>query len=195
MPMRPRFRAGSFAAKISTTRAHHLDNDMFFQELTLENPHALNASLYTRFVELVGTDRIRQTHYFVDRFENSYINETDIPDITPVLALVKQQAGRSLGLAVETLKVGFWFNAMGPGQRTAPHHHDENDELLSAVYYIRVPKNSGDLILYNADNSIRIRPQEGKLVLFAPAVLHEVTTNLSPELRLSVAMNIGPADG
>ena len=188
------FRDGSIMDRISAMRPLHPDNDMFFQELTTDNPHALNASLYARFMELVGTDRIRQTHYFVDRFENTYIDATDIPGITSVLALVKQQAGRSLGLAVEALKVGFWFNAMEPGQRTAPHHHDENDELLSAVYYIRVPENSGDLILHNAGNSIRIRPQEGKLVMFAPAVLHEVTTNLSSELRLSVAMNIGPAN-
>lgn len=118
----------------------------------------------------------------------------DIPDIADVLALVKQQAGRHLGLAAEALKAGFWFNAMGPGQRTFPHHHDENDELLSAVYYIRVPENSGDLILHAAGERICIRPEEGKLVLFAPTVLHEVTINRSEELRLSVAFNIGPAD-
>ncbi len=62
------------------------------------------------------------------------------------------------------------------------------------MYYIRVPENSGDLILHDADNRICIHPQEGKLVLFSPTVPHEVTTNLSAELRLSVAMNIGPAD-
>lgn len=172
----------------------HSDNDMFFQELMVGNTHALNTRLYTRFMELAGTDRIRQTHYFAGRFENSYINQADIPDIASILALAKQHAGRHLGLAVEALKAGFWFNAMGPGQRTLPHHHDENDELLSAVYYIRVPENSGDLILHIAGNNVRIRPEEGKLVLFAPTVVHEVTTNHSPELRLSVAFNIGPAD-
>ena len=175
-------------------RPRHSGKNMFFQELTVENSHTLNASLYARYMELAGTDRIRQTHHFAGRFENTYIEAADIPDITSILTLVKQQAGRSLGLAVETLTAGFWFNAMGPGQRTAPHHHDENDELLSAVYYIRVPENSGDLILHTAGNSISIRPQEGKLVLFAPAILHEVTTNLSAELRLSVAVNIGPSD-
>ncbi|MBU1190179.1 MAG: 2OG-Fe(II) oxygenase family protein [Gammaproteobacteria bacterium] len=169
---------------------------MLFQELTLEIPHQLNAGLYVRYMELAGTDRIRQTHFFSGRFENSYIDMADIPDITSVLALVKEHAGCHLGRAAETLKIGYWFNAMGPGQRTAPHHHDENDELLSAVYYIRVPENSGNLILQDADNNnISICPQEGKLVMFAPAVLHEVTTNLSADLRLSVAMNIGPLEG
>ena len=165
---------------------------MLFQELTLEEPGELNASLYERFMELSATDRIRQTHHFGDRFENTYIEEADIPDIATVLNVMKQQAGLLLGMPADTLKIGFWFNAMETGHRTAPHHHDENDELLSAVYYIRVPENSGDLILHDVDRKIRIQPQGGKLVMFAPKVLHEVTAHLGSGLRLSVAMNVGP---
>jgi hypothetical protein len=166
---------------------------MLFQELTLKEPDELNASLYERFMALSSTERIRQTHHFGDRFENTYIEEADIPDMATVLNVMKQQAGQLLDIPAETLKVGFWFNAMEPGHRTAPHHHDENDELLSAVYYIRVPENSGDLILHDDGREIRIQPQEGKLVLFAPKVLHEVTAHLGSGLRLSVAMNVGPA--
>lgn len=167
---------------------------MLFQELTLENAAKLNAGLYARFMELSGTDRVRRSHYFEDRFENIYIEETDIQDISLLLNVVKQQAAQLLDIPANTLQAGFWFNAMGAGQRTAMHHHDENDELLSAVYYIRVPENSGDLILYDGGNEVIIRPQEGKLVMFPPGVLHEVTTNLSSELRLSVGMNVGPAE-
>lgn len=188
------FRIDSPAATISAPHPRHLAKTMFFQELILEVPDDINTALYTRYLALAGTDRIRGTHYLEGRFENSYIGETDIPDITSILTLVKRHAARHLGLAEQALKAGFWFNAMGPGQRTLPHHHDENDELLSAVYYIRVPENSGDLILHAADEIIRIRPRGGKLVMFAPAVVHEVTANLSQELRLSVAFNIGPAD-
>ena len=168
---------------------------MLFQELTLTEPDKLNASLYQRFMALSGTGGIRQTHHFAGRFENTYIDEADIPDIATVLDVVKQQAGRLLGIPVDTLKAGFWFNAMEAGQRTTLHHHDENDELLSAVYYIRVPENSGELILHDAGKQVSIQPQEGKLVVFAPGVLHEVTAHLGSGLRLSVAMNVGPADG
>ena len=166
---------------------------MLFQELTLAEPDKLNTSLYQRFMELSGTDRIRQTHHFAGRFENTYIDEADIPDIATVLEVVKQQAGQLLGIPVDSLKTGFWFNAMEAGQRTTLHHHDENDELLSAVYYIRVPENSGELILHDADKQVSIQPQAGKLVMFAPAVLHEVTAHRGTGLRLSVAMNVGPA--
>jgi 2OG-Fe(II) oxygenase superfamily len=167
---------------------------MIYQELTLREPGKLNASLYARFLELSGSDRIRQTHHFEGRFENIYIKEADIPDIVTVLNMVKQQAGQLLGIAANTLRAGFWFNAMEAGHRTTLHHHDENDELLSAVYYIRVPENSGELILHDDDRKVCIVPQEGKLVMFAPDVLHEVTANLGSGLRLSVGMNIGPAE-
>ncbi|MGB5179410.1 MAG: putative 2OG-Fe(II) oxygenase [Gammaproteobacteria bacterium] len=145
-------------------------------------------------MELYGTDRIRQSHHFEGRFENLYLQESDVPDIATLLEVVKQQAALVLGVTVATLKAGFWFNAMNAGQRTSLHHHDENDEMLSAVYYIHVPENSGDLILHDAGNTVRIRPQEGKLVMFAPGVLHEVTAHLGTGLRLSVAMNVGPID-
>ena len=166
---------------------------MLFQELRLEGADALNARLYERFMELSGTERIRQSHHFGDRFENTYIEEVDIPDMATVLNVVKQQAGQLLDIPADTLKAGFWFNAMEPGHRTTLHHHDENDELLSAVYYIRVPENSGDLILHEGDEQVSIQPQEGKLVMFAPKLLHEVTAHLGSGLRLSVAMNVGPA--
>ena len=167
---------------------------MLYQELILEQPDGLNGRLYDRFMAFYGTDRTRQSHPFVGRFVNIYIDQADIPDIATVLDVLKQQAAQMLGIPVAGLKAGFWFNAMDAGQRTSLHHHDENDELLSAVYYIRVPADSGDLVLHDDDRTVRIQPQEGKLVMFAPGVLHEVTTYCGKELRLSVAMNVGPAD-
>lgn len=169
-------------------------NDMFLKELMLDDSRTLNAALYARFVALSGTDRVRRTHLHEGRFENTYVDPADIPDIAPVLALAKEQAGCHLGRTAAGLKAGFWFNVMGPGQRTLAHHHDENDELLSGVYYVRVPDNSGDLLLHDAQGTVTVRPREGKLVLFSPATVHEVTTNLSRELRLSVAINIGPVN-
>jgi len=167
---------------------------MLFKELTLDEPDELNTSLYGRFMELSTTDRIRQSHHFEGRFENIYIDEADIPDMATVLNVVKQQAGQWLDIPAARLKAGFWFNAMEAGQRTTLHHHDENDELLSAVYYIRVPENSGDLILHDDGKQVSIQPQAGKLVMFSPKLLHEVTANVGTGLRLSVAMNVGPVD-
>jgi hypothetical protein len=167
---------------------------MLYQEVTLDQSDKLNTALCEQFMALSGTDRTRQTHYFAGRFENIYMDAADIPEIAVVLNVFRQQAGQLLGIPVDKLKVGFWFNAMKAGHRTSLHHHDENDELLSAAYYIRVPENSGTLVLHEGDRQVSIQPQAGKLVIFAPAVLHEVTTHLGSGLRLSVGMNVGPAD-
>jgi len=165
---------------------------MPFQEFKLDQPDKFNAGLYERFMALSGTDRVRQTHYFAGRFENVYIDAEDIPEIGVVLNSLQQQAGKLLCIPAHRLKVGFWFNAMEAGHRTSLHHHDENDELLSAAYYIRVPENSGNLVLHDAYRQISIQPEEGKLVMFAPGLPHEVTTHLGSGLRLSVGMNVGP---
>jgi hypothetical protein len=168
---------------------------MLYQEVTLDRPDTLNAGLYERFLALSGTDRTRQTHFYAGRFENIYMDAADIPEIAVVLGVLQQQAGQLLGLPVDKLKVGFWFNAMEAGHRTSLHHHDENDELLSAAYYVRVPENSGNLVLHDAGRQVSILPQEGKLVMFAPGVQHEVTVHRGTGLRLSVGMNVGPSDG
>jgi hypothetical protein len=167
---------------------------MLYQEVRLEQSDKLNTALYGRFMALSGTDRTRQTYYFAGRFENIYVDAADIPEIAVVLNVFRQQAGQLLCIPVDKLKVGFWFNAMQAGHRTSLHHHDENDELLSAAYYIRVPENSGSLVLHEGDRQVSIQPEEGKLVMFGPAVLHEVTAHLGSGLRLSVGMNVGPAD-
>ena len=167
---------------------------MLFQEFKLDQPDKLNTGLYDRFMALSGTDRMRQTHFFAGRFENTYIDKADIPEIAVVLEVLQQQAGQLLDMPVEKLKVGFWFNAMEAGDRTSLHHHDENDELLSAAYYIRVPEDSGTLVLHEADRQVSIQPEEGKLVMFAPGLPHEVTAHRGAGLRLSVGMNVGPAD-
>ncbi|MEZ5540800.1 MAG: putative 2OG-Fe(II) oxygenase [Pseudomonadota bacterium] len=166
---------------------------MLYREYRLIDPEDLNTRLYARYLAVAGAGRVRQTHHFAGRFENTYIDLDDIPDMARVLDVFRAQGGAWLGRGPDSLKAGFWFNAMGPGHVTAPHHHDENDELLSAVYYIRVPENSGALILYNSATPVSVQPEEGKLVMFGPGVMHEVTANNSSELRLSVAMNIGPA--
>jgi hypothetical protein len=173
------------------TRGFHC---MLYQEVTLDQPDELNAVLYARFMTLSGTDRARQTHFFAGRFENIYMDAADIPEIATLLDMVRQQAGRLLDIPADKLKVGFWFNAMQAGHQTSLHHHDENDELLSAAYYIRVPENSGNLVLHGADRRVSIQPQAGKLVMFAPDLLHEVTVHNGTGLRLSVGMNVGPAD-
>ncbi len=72
---------------------------------------------------------------------------------------------------------------------TTLHSHDDYDELLSGVYYVCVPKNSGELMIHAENEIVRHTPCEGQWVFFSPQTPHAVSKNLTHELRLSVAFN------
>ena len=108
-----------------------------------------------------------------------------------ILDTAIMEAAEILGHPHPMLHFGWWLNLMKPGDVTYPHTHDDNDELLSGVYYIDAPRDSGRLVLLDAGRRQEISPRAGMFVFFAPDVLHEVTRNESDRPRLSVGFNIG----
>ena len=83
---------------------------------------------------------------------------------------------------------------MPPGAITTAHRHDDDDDLLSGVYYVDVPENSGYLVLHQGTHQDVIQPEAGLFIFFAPDVVHEVTENLSHANRISIGMNFGSLD-
>jgi len=147
-----------------------------------------NALLQGFHLHAQDTD-IRRTHLFNGRYENIYLNSEHVPELDQLLAEAGAFANQILG--IDGLHAGCWFNHMPPGAITTLHSHDDGDELLSAVYYVSTPPNSGDLIIYERQRKFRITPQQGMFVFFAPDVRHEVSENLSEADRLSIAINFG----
>jgi hypothetical protein len=150
----------------------------------------LNSELLTGFRNWQNSPDIRRTHLFNGRYENIYLDASHIPALAELVQTCTNQARDYLD--IEALKTGYWFNAMPPGAVTTRHSHDDDDELLSGVYYVHVPSDSGDLILYDAEPPTRITPVTGQLIFFPPNIDHEVTRNNSSEDRLSIGMNFGP---
>jgi len=135
----------------------------------------------------------RQSHFFHGRFENLYIGVECMPSLQDLLDTAAEQAAKILQLSLADLKYGYWFNLMYPGHVTSLHSHDEDDELLSCVYYLDVPQDSGNLILGLAEGPQSLVPEDGMFVFFPPQLEHEVTENRSASPRLSLAINFGPA--
>ena len=97
-----------------------------------------------------------------------------------------------------------WINTQEPGEHLPLHGH--GGSLMTAVYYIKVPSNSGDLLLTDPRGGVnwgysregkhdgikytRIIPEEGKLLIFPAYVLHSVETNNSDTYRISLATNL-----
>ena len=92
------------------------------------------------------------------------------------------------------------------GASNARHHHGNSD--ISAAYYVRAPKNCGEIVFYdprpapvyfhplstkpNSLNAMQnaVNPVEGGLVLFPSYLDHSVNPNLSNEERIVISFNL-----
>lgn len=87
--------------------------------------------------------------------------------------------------------------------------HDHPNSLLSGVYYIKLPKDSGGLFFHDPRvgaqrilppyleftpwtmPSVTYKPSEGTMIIFPSWLPHGVESNLSNEDRISISFNIG----
>jgi len=161
---------------------------------TLPDAERINARVLTAFAALTEEDFSRRTHFFGGRFENLYLDRGRIPELEPILVQAEACARQILEWGPRPLRCGFWLNAQGPGQCTSEHTHEELDELLSGVYYLQVPADSGDIVLREGRLTIRVEPEAGMFLFFGPSLSHRVETNRSDQLRLSLAFNFGPVE-
>ncbi len=165
-----------------------------YKIITSKSSIHFNSAIKTGFLKHQGNIDIKKTHLFGGRYENIYLTEQHIPELKILLQEAIKLAENILN--TEGMRAGYWFNYMPPESSTMLHSHDDDDELLSAVYYVHTPKDSGDLILYEdrsgaSANKIAIKPEAGQFIFFKPDVRHEVTKNNSSEHRLSIGINFG----
>ena len=153
----------------------------------------INRQIMDAYLHFDGNDFSRKTHYFGGRYENLYFERESIPAVMKILEQANDYATEILKVSRQALRNGFWMNDMGPEQSTTEHDHDDNDELLSGVYYVQVPPESGELVIVDKHSRTFLAPQAGMFVFFAPNVVHSVSMNRSKERRISMGMNFGPA--
>ena len=175
-------------------RAARLRSKMMYAIHECDICRALNPDLSARIARLGEPDILHRNHYLGGRYENLYVTLQTLPEMRVILEAAQRAAAGLLERAEASLHVGWWLNVMRPGEITYAHTHDAADELLSGVYYVDVPSNSGRLIMQRGERREEVEPRAGTFVFFAPDVLHEVTRNGSNRVRVSVGLNFGPAD-
>lgn len=158
----------------------------------MPNRDEINRQIMDAYVHLREEDMLKRTHFFGGRYENLYLERERIPAIELALHQAELYVSQLLGKPAEKLRSGFWINDMGPNEVTSEHDHDEYDELMSGVYYVQVPKDSGELVIVDRHCRTLVTPQAGMFVFFSPDVRHSVSVNNSCERRISIGMNFGP---
>lgn len=153
-----------------------------------------DASIISDFNTAKANKTLSQSHFFGGRFENQTMKRGESVQFSDLLTEACQLAQALLGID-QTPKIGHWFNEMLPQQQTTLHTHDEDDEILSAVYYLSMPENSGNLILKSNGSILEIAPQVGHFIFFSPTLPHKVEVNQSTKTRLSIGMNFGLRSG
>ncbi len=107
----------------------------------------------------------------------------------------------------QTVKISnMWAIINSGGSTNARHQH--GNSTISGAYYVRAPKNCGDIIFYDprpapvyyyptaiSSNMLNaqvngISPKEGGLILFPSYVDHSVNENLSADERIVISFNI-----
>ena len=165
-----------------------------YSKVWLDDFEILNQKILEGFNACRETPDDR-THSFYGRYENTYIKAHRIDKLEEgLLQIARTITAKLHNTTLDNLKSGFWFNEMQQGDITTRHNHQDDDEIQSCVYYLKVPDGSGELILWIDDEEIKIHPEEGMFVFFHPALDHEVTRQEGSEMRLSLAMNFGLHD-
>ena len=166
----------------------------YLHSAKLDNYADINQQLLEGLDLYINDETTRKSHEFFGRYENIYISSEKIPTISSILHAAKKFSAEILNCSDSDLKAGLWFNVMNPGDKTTMHKHDDDDELLSAVYYVKVAENSGMLHLEKSPINALVTPEEGMFVFFPPNMPHDVTENLSGQSRVSLGINIGPVN-
>lgn len=186
-----------------------------------------NINKYRIYHDPFGVVRSNQggyhSHNFYDSEENNILNSGLIDQqwyinwSTEVYARVNSFISKFNPKFIPKRDLYFWINVNYKNNYNTIHEHlSLNDYLneqtmnfdfkpyvyLSGVYYLKKPKESGDLIftppsylvylnhMFDHDFSYKVQAEEGDLVLFFPHEYHCVETNISNDERISIAFNL-----
>jgi len=161
---------------------------------------------YSRQVEFLGEVRSNESGW------QSGIGINCMQHMTWLSGLVDDILREGL-IFMESLKPKFptdsvtlrmWANINSTNDMNKKHEHmpdmsGADFPVLSGVYYLSKPENSGELFFETQDSLYKrlykhpldeiVNVKEGQAVFFLPCVKHSVQTNLSEDDRISIAFN------
>lgn len=140
----------------------------------------------------------------------------DYKKLVDIIDMQLMQVGKYYGFGKNSsrLKIAnMWANINQNGSFNSVHSHNSiagavNPLVLSGTYYVKVPPNSGGLVISDHFRPLRfllppfeeknltnctmltLKPDEGDLFIFPSWAEHSVEVNKSGEDRLSIAFNI-----
>jgi hypothetical protein len=82
----------------------------------------------------------------------------------------------------------FWVNINGKAHWNEWHTHEF--KRYACVFYLQVPKDSGDIVFRKDNIEYPLTPYPGLMLMFPGILEHKVMPSNSEELRISIAANL-----
>jgi len=181
--------------------------------LEVENFKKLNIELENYILDLKKKDKVGQKKSNYGGWHSPFFNQKN--DNTPkkfadiAQNFIKKIFVDEMGWEYNPDKIkttGMWSIINKKGSFNIQHNHP--NAYLSSVYYVKVPKNSGNIKFFDPREQKNIRfpkiinytdasaviteitPKEGDLLIFPAYLYHSVDENLSEHDRIIVSFNI-----
>ena len=173
----------------------------YIYKFKVPNYEILNKNLISKIYELKDKNKlgIIRSNYGGWHSDIESDKFSDISDI--ILSLYKKEILKNKSLDIKLDSI--WANINHKGCYNKIHSHGASH--YSGVYYIKTPKNSGNLYLVNRETSftepfnyfksdcadeVEYKPEEGDLYFFSGNLPHRTGINLSDEDRVSISWNV-----
>ena len=177
----------------------------------IENYKTVNEEIYKYIINLQQSDKDGIIKSNIKGWHSKDFNLNDkealsfVKLITPSIEKVINDMNWDTAKQVAKI-TSMWAIINKGGASNARHHHGNSS--ISAAYYVRAPKNCGEIVFYDprpapvyshpfaiAPNSLNamvnsVTPSEGVLVLFPSYLDHSVNPNLSNDERIVISFNI-----
>ena len=179
--------------------------------LQLENYKIINQEMYTYIKESQIKDQkgIKKSNNKGWHSKDFDLQEAEpknfISNISP--SIEKVMIDMNWERKKQIVKISNMWAIINTGGSTNSRHQHGNS-TISGAYYVRAPKNCGDIVFYDPrpapvfcyptalDSNLLnaqvngITPKEGALILFPSYVDHSVNENLSNDERVVISFNI-----
>jgi len=164
-----------------------------------------------KYIKNITYERMATDNGFIS-IDRYLLNDNKLSNIKKEIDLhVENYTKKFLDIKdnAEFYMLNSWATRHDPGDWCQPHYHGSS--LISGVYYLDVPKNSGDIIFqrmsshvnlfhtsinleYNKQNYVNedlqvFKVKNGDVLLFPSHLMHKIRKNLSNEPRYSLAFN------
>ena len=185
---------------------YHFPTLVYIKEIP--NAFQLNQSLEQKIIQWSKQDKgVSKTNAGGWHSATDMNKKEEYNPLMKELFNMQQEIYQKENLDLKPVLGNMWANINYPGNFNRPHLHPNS--LFSGVYWIKAPKQSGNLMIYDPRpgvqktkpnrkkgvlppeywREVHYEPRAGTAIMFPGWLWHEVKPNQSNDIRISVSFN------